>query len=152
MTAMANPAKPVLRITRMLPAKPQEVFAAWIDPDCARHWMAPGSMTVAELEMDPRPGGTFRLVMRGEQGEITHTGVYREVDPPRRLVFTWKSPATLGSETIVTVEFHERGDATELILTHEELPDEPTADRHRGGWTSIAEKLALYLASNHPVA
>jgi uncharacterized protein YndB with AHSA1/START domain len=111
--------------------------------------MAPGSMMVAELEMDPRPGGCFRLVMRGERGDIAHIGEYREVDPPRRLVLTWKSPATRGMETVVTVEFHQRGDATELILTQEELPDEQTADGHREGWTSIAEKLALYLAS-HP--
>jgi uncharacterized protein YndB with AHSA1/START domain len=111
--------------------------------------MAPGSITVAELQMDPRPGGIFRLVMRSERGEIAHTGEYREVDPPRRLVFTWKSPATQGRETVVTVEFHERGDATELVLIHEELPDEQTADGHRQGWTSIATKLALYIAS-HP--
>jgi len=114
--------------------------------------MAPGSIAVAELEMDPRPGGTFRLVMRRERDEITHTGEYREVDPPRRLVFTWKSPATHGRETVVTVEFHERGDATELVLTHEELTDEHSADGHREGWTSIAERLALYLASGRSAA
>jgi uncharacterized protein YndB with AHSA1/START domain len=114
--------------------------------------MAPGSMTVAELEMDPRPGGTFRLVMRGERGDIAHIGEYREVDPPRRLVFTWKSPATQGRETIVTVEFHARGDATELVLIHEELPDEQTADGHRQGWTSIAAKLELYIASHPRIA
>ncbi len=95
--------------------------------------MAPGSIAVAELEMDPRPGGTFRLVMRRERDEITHTGEYREVDPPRRLVFTWKSPATHGRETVVTVEFH-------------------SADGHREGWTSIAERLALYLASGRSAA
>ena len=149
---MAEVTRHGLRITRILPVPPKEVFAAWTDPDCARHWMAPGSMAVAELEMDPRPGGTFRLVMRSERGDIAHIGEYREVDPPRRLVFTWKSPATQGRETVVTVEFHERGDATELVLTHEELPDEPTADGHRQGWTSIAEKLALYLAAEHRAA
>lgn len=114
--------------------------------------MAPGSMTVAELEMDPRPGGFFRLVMRSERGDIAHSGEYREVDAPRRLVFTWKSPATQGRDTVVTVEFHEHGDATELVLIHEELPDEPTAKGHREGWTSIAETLALYIASHPRIA
>jgi outer membrane murein-binding lipoprotein Lpp len=80
-TKMADATRHGLRITKLLPAPPQEVFAAWTDPDCARHWMAPGAMTVAELEMDPRPGGTFRLVMRSERGDIAHIGEYREVDP-----------------------------------------------------------------------
>src|SRR5260370_2334332 len=103
-----------LRIARLLPASQEEVFAAWTDPDSARQWMARGSITVAELEMDPRPGGTFRLVMRSERGDIAHIGEYREVDPPRRLVFTWKSPPTLGRGNIVTVQFHQRGDATQV--------------------------------------
>src|SRR5260370_23602038 len=81
-TKMADATRHGLRITRLLPAPPQEVFAAWTDPDCARHWMAPGAMTVAELEMDPRPGGTFRLGMRSERGDLAPLCEDPEVDPP----------------------------------------------------------------------
>src|SRR5260370_1883675 len=80
-TKMADATRHGLRITRLLPAPPQEVFAAWTDPACARHWMAPGAMTVAELEMDPRPGRPLRPGLRNERRASSPTRESRDVDP-----------------------------------------------------------------------
>jgi uncharacterized protein YndB with AHSA1/START domain len=137
---------PSLCIVRVLPARPEEVFDAWIDPESLRTWMCPGAMSVSAVEVDARVGGSFRIVMRGAQGDVEHTGRYREIRRPERLVFTWASRITAGRETLVTIELRARADGTELTLTHAELPDDETRRLHQGGWASIVEKLAAQLA------
>ncbi len=83
--------------------------------------------------------------MRGAQGDVEHTGQYREIRRPERLVFTWISSHTAGRETLVTIELRAQGRNTELTLTHEGLPDDEAQRRHQAGWTSIVEKLAALL-------
>ena len=134
-----------LRFCRLLPAPPQEVFAAWTDPDSLSEWLCPGTTTVAEARLDARVGGCFRIVMRTASQDIVHTGEYREVRPPERLVFTWRSTMLGEAETLVTVELHPDGEQTQLILTHERLPDESARTSHSQGWTSALDKLASFL-------
>ncbi len=131
-----------LRIVRVLPASPEEVFDAWTDPRSLAVWMAPGSVRRSEVEADPRVGGRFRIVMKGPDCDHEHTGEYLVVERPRRLVFTWISRATEGRPTTVTVELRPRGPGeTELILTHDGLPDEAATASHRTGWGRLREKL-----------
>lgn len=147
---LAPPASRV-RIQRLLPAIPQEVFDAWIDPDNLREWFCPGTAALMSVELDVRVGGQFRLVIRGE-AESLITGEYREVVPPHRLVFTWRSSVTHEEETLVTLDLRPQGEGTELTLTHERLPDADSAGKHEWGWTSIVTKLTGYLekrGSNH---
>jgi uncharacterized protein YndB with AHSA1/START domain len=136
---------PSLRIVRRLPARPEEVFDAWIDAESLRVWMCPGEMRVVAVDVDARVGGKFRIVMCGAQGDVEHTGQYREIRRPERLVFTWTSRITGGHETLVTIELRAEGKDTELTLTHEEFPDDEARRLHQGGWTSIVEKLAGHL-------
>jgi uncharacterized protein YndB with AHSA1/START domain len=136
---------PSLRIVRRLPARPEKVFDAWIDAESLRVWMCPGEMRVVAVDVDARVGGEFRIVMRGAQGDVEHTGQYREIRRPERLVFTWTSRITGGCETLVTIELRAQGKDTELILTHEQVPDDEARRLHQGGWTSIVEKLAGHL-------
>jgi len=145
MTEKHSAIPPIIRLSRLLPATPQEVFDAWLDPESVKSWMCPGAQTAPIVELDARVGGSFRVVMRDERGDFSHTGEYREIRPPERLVFTWRSNATRNEETLVTVEFSPRGDETELVLTHERLPDEPAVVGHTQGWQSIMEKFARYL-------
>lgn len=130
-----------LRLRRLLPAPPEEVFDAWTDPEQVRQWLCPGTGTVPEASIDARPGGRFRIIMRSEGRDYVHTGEYRELVRPRRLVFTWISEETAGRESLVTVELRRRGGRTEMTLTHEALPDDASRDRHRGGWSSILDRL-----------
>lgn len=143
---MTNPesaAAPRVRIRRRIEATPPEVFEAWTDAEGMRQWMRPGDMADAECDLDVREGGEFRIMMITPDGQrLEHRGEYRVVDPPRRLVFTWISPGTQQRETLVTVELSDHDGGTELVLTHERLPDETAAERHEGGWGSIVQKLA----------
>ena len=132
----------ILVIRRVIPASREEVFAAWVDPESIRHWMCPGDILTAEAQLDPRIGGSFRIVMKGADRAVEHTGEYKVIDPPSKLVFTWRSRGTNFQPTLVTVELLERGDGCELVLTHERLPSADAVARHNGGWSQIAARLA----------
>lgn len=135
-------AEPALVVHRVLPAPPEDVFAAWTNPDSLARWMSPFSQ--AEASLDLRVGGAFRIVMKGLGQEIEHVGEYREIDPPRRLVFTWRSAYTGATPSVVTVDLRPNGDRTEMTLTHAQLPPDQI-EPHRGGWGSILDHLDRYL-------
>ena len=140
----AEPLGPPLVVRRTLPAPPERVFAAWLHPESMARWLSPFADAAAVV--DPRVGGTFRIVMRGLGQEIEHTGEYREIDPPHRLVFTWISPYTGSLPSLVTIELEPLppGDRTELTLTHERLPA-GQVEPHRGGWGTILAHLETHL-------
>jgi uncharacterized protein YndB with AHSA1/START domain len=144
--------QPRIYLRRLLPATPQEVFAAWLDPESLREWMCPGALSVGDVQIDARVGGAFRILMRGQSGEWLHTGEYREIRPPERLVFTWRSHATRWKDSLVTVELSAQGEDTELTLTHELLPDEEVIRQHTQGWQGIVDKLASYFSYRKEVA
>jgi uncharacterized protein YndB with AHSA1/START domain len=135
----------VLKITRILNATRQEVFAAWTDPASVKQWLCPEEASVVRVELDVRVGGAFRIDMQDQDDYVIHTGIYREIKPPERLVFTWVSKYTQHRETLVTVELFERVDKTELVLTQVQLPNEEARQRHAFGWTSIVAHLATYM-------
>jgi uncharacterized protein YndB with AHSA1/START domain len=137
-----------LVVRRLLPVPRERVFAAWLDPVSLAQWMRPGESTEALVEVDPRVGGSFRIVMRhGTHGnqDYEHRGEYLVIQPPSLLSFTWISAATHHQPTIVTVELLERGTGTELVLTHRRLPPD-ALESHRMGWTDIARILGEVLA------
>ncbi len=138
--------RPILCVRRLLPATPQEVFEAWTDPASMYEWMCPESIILAEVQLDVQLGGRFRIVMHSEKGDLVHSGEYREIRPPSKLVFTWRSLGTHEKETLVSVELYPRGDETELVLTHEWLPDEVALENHTQGWRSIMERLHAHLS------
>lgn len=133
-----------LRIRRLLPAPPSDVYSAWTDPESLRDWLSP--VGHAEAEVDLRVGGSFRIVMVGDGHRVEHTGEYLELTPPERLVFTWSSPYTGPEPSVVTVELRSHDTGTELLLTHERLP-EGAADSHGRGWGAMLERLAALLAA-----
>ena len=136
---------PPLVVRRTLPAPPERVFEAWLRPESMARWLSPFADAAATV--DPRVGGAFRVVMRGLGQEIEHTGEYREIDRPHRLVFTWASPYTGSSPSLVTVELVSvpPGDRTELTLTHAHLPADQV-EPHRGGWGTMLSHLETHLA------
>lgn len=133
---------PQLQVRRVYAVSPEQLFKAWTTPDELKRWHAPDPMTVPLVEVDLRVGGSYRIHMR-EPGGQEHrvTGTYRVVEPPRRLVYTWKWDHE-DTETQVTLEFKPQGNGTELVLTHEGFATEDSRARHEHGWTSIFERLA----------
>jgi uncharacterized protein YndB with AHSA1/START domain len=129
-------------IRKIISASREKVFKAWTDPESIRHWMCPGDIRETEAHLDVRPGGSFRITMKGPNMDYEHTGTYRIVEPPSRLVFTWISTkGTHDQETIVTVQLEARGNQCELTLTHEKLPDRESIRSHRRGWGEIVDLL-----------
>lgn len=141
-----NASSPAHAVTvrRQIDAPAAEIFDAWLDAECLAAWMQPDQILRTTAKVDARVGGHYELRMHRADDSLLHTGVYRVIDRPRRLVFTWISPATEQHESLVTVEFLARGDRTEVILTHEQLPATAEAlASHTGGWTQVLNRLAM---------
>jgi uncharacterized protein YndB with AHSA1/START domain len=103
-------------------------------------WMRPGSILATKAKVDARVGGRYEIVMQSATETYPHTGVYRVIDRPRRLVFTWISRGTEQRESLVTVDLNARGASTEVVVTHEQLP-EHAKPSHNDGWTSALQRL-----------
>jgi uncharacterized protein YndB with AHSA1/START domain len=145
-TAASTAAPPTIQVRRTIRAPRQRVFDAWTKTEELKKWHAPGPLTVTFAEIDLRPGGKYRIHMTEPDGkEHKVSGVYREIDPPRKLVYSWgwdgDHPV---KDSTVTLEFIERGDATEVVLTHSGISHEGERKGHTEGWTSILDKLAAH--------
>jgi uncharacterized protein YndB with AHSA1/START domain len=145
MAEESGPADDRLVVRRIIRATCEEVFAAWSDPESISQWMCPGSVKSAEAQLDVRVGGKFRIVMKDGEREFDHTGEYRVVQRPSKLVFTWVSKGTDNQPTMVTVEMRALGDSCELTLTHEKLATSDARNRHEKGWSDIVNKLGAHL-------
>ncbi len=139
-----------LSITRTIRAPREKVFRAWTDPDELVKWWGPEGCSSPGAEIDLRPGGRYRIAMRTpENKEIYSLGEYREVAAPERLVFTWiweGPPEMAGVETLITLEFREKGDSTEITITHERFPTEKDRENHEWGWNSSLDCLEKFFA------
>jgi uncharacterized protein YndB with AHSA1/START domain len=127
-------------VRRTIAASAEDLFDAFLDPEALATWMRPGTIRSTIARVEPRVGGRYEITMQGESGPLPHTGVYRVIDRPKRLVFTWHSIATEQQETLVTVDFLESGAKTEVVVTHEKL-SESARGPHSRGWTSGLEHL-----------
>ena len=151
-----KPDNATLIIKRTLNAPQERAFRAWTAPEHIQQWMRPDpGMVVPRASMDLRVGGKFRIQMRDPAGEyFTAAGVFQEVNPPERLVYTWDwekdgSGAEFGEvegkPSLVTVEFLKRGKQTELVLTHSRFATVESRDNHANGWGRITESFAKFV-------
>src|SRR5262245_33774950 len=94
-------------VTRHFDASPERVFDAWLDPEKIGKWMFGPALReeeVLRIVADARVGGSFSFLVRRQGEEIDHVGKYREIDRPRRLVFTWGIAGQSEDESLVTIE------------------------------------------------
>ena len=146
--ATTTAVKPSLTIKRRFNAPPAKVFAAWTDPKKVMGWMGPGEIRAVSAESDPRKGGRYHWVMRAPDGEVHDvSGVYREVVPNQKLVFTWAWKSTPERESLVTIDIKPDGTGSLMTLTHEQFFDEDARDRHNKGWAAAMDQMEKYLAS-----
>lgn len=148
-----------VRLERVIPAPPREVYRAWLDPDILRRWLAPGGITVKQAAVEARIGGHFRIWhvesgsdVGGFECEIV------ELVPDARIVFRWGfvgPERTAGPvfDSRLTITLHAaRGGETLLTLVHERLEDlaagwPEVAENVEVGWELVLEKLAVMLAA-----
>jgi uncharacterized protein YndB with AHSA1/START domain len=121
---------------RTFDAPAQAVFDAWTNEEVIRRWWhAEHDWETTEARLDLRVGGELRVVMRNPQEDVEYGGGgrYTEIDPPRRLAFTWiwdDNPA----RTLIEVDFDEGDGATTVRFTHSDLWDEEAVRSHEDGW------------------
>lgn len=151
-TATARPAsaeRPSLTLTRRFRARPEKVWAAWTDPEKLIGWFCttkarPGSL---RAELDVRVGGRYRISFDMESGEYSEVrGIYREVVPNEKLVFSWAWHSTPERESLVTVSIKPDGAGSLMLFTHEQFFDETARDNHAKGWNELFEQLEQVLA------
>jgi uncharacterized protein YndB with AHSA1/START domain len=132
-----------LNLKRFYPVAPEKVWGAWIDPAALRTWFGQADAPGWQAEMDVRAGGRYRLLMQGPQGNYYEArGIYREVVPGSRLVFTWTWQEGPGAiEALITVSMKPVAGGTELEFTLD-----PVADpRERDAWRADFKRLGLLL-------
>jgi uncharacterized protein YndB with AHSA1/START domain len=142
-----------VRLERTIPAPPERVYRAWLDPELLSLWMAPGAVRVTRAEVDERVGGRFRIWQAGPDGDVGgFEAELLELVPDERIVFRWGfvGPDRLAGPTfdsLLTITLREAPDGgTELTLVHERLdalrealPD--VADNVGRGWELALDKL-----------
>jgi uncharacterized protein YndB with AHSA1/START domain len=137
-----------VHLTRTIPAKPAQVYRAWLDPALLARWMAPGASTVTSADVDEHVGGHYRI-QHGEQGGFD--AELLELVPDRRLVFRWgfvgpQWRSGPSYDSLLTVTFDETDGGTLLTLVHERLDDlaaalPEVARNVSPGWESALDKL-----------
>src|SRR3954447_3775111 len=139
-----------LEIERVLPATRPAVFAAFTDPDVLSTWWGPKGFTIRSLDFQARAGERYRIEMQPPEGDAFDLICeFRDVDPAARLVFTfiWAEPDPDDVETLVTLEFRDLGDSTEVALTQGPFKTEGRWHLHREGWGDSFDKLERLLAA-----
>jgi glutathione S-transferase len=146
---MSTSTQNTVRLARTIQAPLARVFEAWTSPADMQNWCCPDPTASLEIEQDLRVGGKYRIRMNLSEGKTaTAYGVYKEVDAPRKLRYTWEweeEDHHLGVETVITVEFLEKGAGTEVRVTHEGFPSVEARDDHDQGWAACVDRLVQRL-------
>jgi uncharacterized protein YndB with AHSA1/START domain len=147
--------RPALRLQRHFDqVRPEQVWQAWTDPKALRAWFCPGEdNSVIHARTDVRMGGAFCVAFRmpnGDEHEVN--GIYREVMPVSKLVFTWAWRNAPERESLVTVQLTPTATGTRMDFLHEQFLDEAERDSHEGGWLPTLDKLGRFLARSFQAA
>lgn len=129
----------VLHMERLIPAPPDRVFRAFTETTDFAAWWGPEGVTIPEADIDLRPGGKWRTVLRTPDGALNIVGgVYRKIEAPSQLVFTWAwdqdAQGTKGHETVVTLRFAAVPGGTKLTLEQATFADSEQRAKHQNGW------------------
>ena len=138
-----------LEITRLFDAPPERIFAAWLNREEFEAWIGPEGVNCEVPLLEPRVGGRYRILMRLTDGRILPVaGVFKTIDAPKSLAFTWVWESDPSRDSLVTITLREKGRQTELTLRQEGLGSVSNRDGHGQGWNSALNKLGGYLAKS----
>lgn len=144
-TPGTGPANISIQLQRRFRAPPERVFDALTQPAALREWWCPPGWVAAEVEIDLRVGGAYRIAMRriGQRKPVSVSGRFLEIRPPERLVYSWRWEGEFPDmgETRVTLELQRSEAETVLILWHENFADPAIRQQHRSGWIAACNRL-----------
>ncbi len=139
----------ILRIIREFEAKPDDVYNAWVNPEILVQWWGPEGMTTPEYDLNIHEGGSWTTTMESSNGDrVTVSGVYKILQPPDRLVFSWawnEPDGSRGFETEVEVCLAASGTGTLMTLTQGPFENAKSRNNHNFGWTSSFNDLEKIL-------
>lgn len=142
----ADSAPQALVIKRMFEAPRDLVWKVWSDPNQAKEWWGPNGFTLPFVEMDQRPGGKWRAHMRAPDGkDFWQHGVYREIVPPEKTVYTFIWDAEPDQEMLITVLFAARGNKTEMTFRQEGFKSADEKAGHEDGWKQTFDRMSAYI-------
>ncbi|MGP3948582.1 SRPBCC family protein [Streptomyces sp. 7N604] len=134
----------VVTVERRIAARPETVFSFFTDRDRWLSWMG------ADGEFTFEPGGPYRTHVTGDNHA---SGRFLEIDPPKRVVFTWGweggGMAVPPGSTIVEINLEPDGDGTLLRLVHRDLPPQARAP-HAEGWNHYMDRLTVRAEGGDP--
>lgn len=145
-----------LTIRRVFAADIATLWQALTDPEAWMHWFGGGHARPISTNADLRPGGAWRIEMRGEDSADRHivSGEFLEVHAPTRVTFTWAWYTT--PERISRVSYRllpgETEGRTVLVLTHDRFFDAAARDGHNRGWGHALDRLADWIAPREDAA
>jgi len=153
-TAVLTPNQDAVRVETLIAAPPERVFQALTDPrQLVQWWGQAGMYRTTEFQVDLRPGGSWRSVGAGADGSPFHVeGEYREVDPPKLLVYTWRCSWMPGVETLIRLELSAEGSATRVRIEHTGFADKPDAAKdHGNGWVRVLGWMQGFVERNETI-
>jgi len=134
-----------LRLERLIASPPEILFALWTKPTHLLRWWAPDGYEPSVEALETKPGGRWRIIMRrADGGTVATSGIYRIVEPPRRLAFTWAwedASGARGHETEVMVSFEAALGGTRLVLMQSRFERKQARDNHNAGWSAAFDRL-----------
>lgn len=147
-----------LVLTRVFNAPREKVWEAWTNPEQLKKWWGPKDFTAPEMTSDLRKGGAYLYCVQAPNGQkIYITGIFKEIKPPEKLIFTGGFADEHGNTVpgsyygmdghergIQTVQLEDLDDKTKLTLRQEGLPSEKIAEEDRS-WNQSFDKLAQIL-------
>lgn len=140
-----------LVVRRMINASPERLFDAWTRPERLLRWWGPPNVVCTAAEVDLKVGGRYRIANQFPDGSLVWiSGRFERIERPTFLVYSWclgaehTGPEQTNPER-VTVEFRAREARTEVIVTHERIPDEAKRDGHEQGWLGCLQGLESHL-------
>lgn len=146
---MNVPDRTSLVLKRTFDAPVEKVYAAWTKPEIIAQWFLGDDCNACQVfEADARVNGRYDFMMTHANGAAYRIrGLYHEVEPERKLVFSWAWDHEPEQESLVMVEFTDQAGKTLLTLTHTRLADQESRARHHTGWSSCLDHLESVLVS-----
>jgi len=157
MTLAATTATETLVLKHHYPYSCEQVYAAWSDPQALGQWFGPHSHQCKVEQFNLSEGGDYKIRMipisedtdcgGDPTADSVCAGQFVQIAPNEKIVMTfgWIENAPDIGETLLTVEFIENNGGTDLVMTHERLPDEALRNAHASGWQGSMECLEEYL-------
>lgn len=159
MTVAAQTATETLVLRHHYEANPEQVFRAWSDPNALGEWFGPHSHKCKVEKYDFREGGDYqiRMIPVSEDadcaGDTTQdsvcAGKFVQIIPSEKIVmtFNWIENGADMGDTLLTIEISPGKGGTDLVLTHERLPNQELYEAHKGGWEGTLECLEAFLTA-----